>query len=412
MSGSFPPIEPVHVPDESRRIEATVSRMAQVRRRRRVFGVFAAVAVVLAVVLPITLTNGSGRPARVQAIGQPTTAIPTPSTSNTSPASTGSASTTTTPTTIPVASWPEQPLHEPTGGSYATLGGSLYVDEANPGQTATDEPVLRVDGQTTQVVARSALLPTGQLAAAGQTLWLAPQPTTPGQPLSVIELNPITLSGPGFLALPGASDSSGSPLVIAGNSAGLLWVGYGTHLYEIDTAHPAVVAQATANNQIVGLALDGSGRLYDSLSGEVPPTTPKVEQRNSVTGSLRASTTNPSVAGARLVAASSGVWASYRTGLLGASTLYAADTLAVATTSSAPYFAGGMDVYTSLAGGALWVTTTSNLTCADPDTGAVRASESSSNGYPPTVVAVIASHVFASSTQGLSLLRPPKACGI
>jgi hypothetical protein len=298
------------------------------------------------------------------------------------------------------------------GGSYATLGGSLYVDESNPAQTPTDEPVLRIDGQTAQVVARSAALPTGQLAAAGQTLWLAPQPTIPGQPLSVIELNPVTLSGPGSVALPGTSESGASPLVIAGNSAGLLWVAYGTHLYEIDTAHPAVVAQATASNQIVGLALDSNGRLYDSLSGQTPPATPKIEQRNSATGSLTASATNPSVDGASLVATSSGVWASYRTGLQGASTLYAADTLAVASTSRAPYFAGGMDVYTSLAGDVLWVTTSSNLTCADPDTGAFRASESSSNGYPPAVVAVIASHVFTSSTKGLSLLHPPNVCGV
>lgn len=409
MSGPFPPIEPLHVPDENSRLQATVSRAAQLRRRRRALGAVAAVAaVVLAVVLPITLSGGSGRPAKVQVVGQPTTTA-IPATSATAPTGT---STTTTPTSIPSTSWPEHPLNEPPGSSFATLGGSLYIDEANPTQTTTSEPVLRIDGQTTKIVARSAELPTGQLAAAGQTLWLAPQPTRSGQPLNVIELNPLTLSGPGSVALPGTSDSSGSPLVIAGNSAGLLWVAYGTHLYEIDTAHPAVVAQATASNQIVGLALDSSGRLYDSLSGQAPPTTPKIEQRNSATGALKASATNPSVAGARLVASSTGVWASYRTGLQGASTLYAADTLAVASTSAAPYFAGGMDVYTSLAGNVLWVTTMSNRTCADANTGAVRASESSTNGYLPGVVAVIANHVFASSAQGLSLLQPPKACGV
>ena len=324
-----------------------------------------------------------------------------------------SASTTTTTPPAPATEWPVQRLNLPAGGSYATLGGSLYVDPENTTPTPTEESVVRIDAQTGQIVAKSAALPTGSLAAAGQTLWLAPQPTPAGQRLRVIELNPVSLTGPGDVALPGVSTGpNGPPLVLAGNPAGTLWAAYGNHLYKIDTARAAVVAQATANNQIVGLALDNQARLYDSLNIQSPQTPPQIEQRSSTTGSLVASANNSSVAGAALVATSTGVWASYRTGLQGASTRYAADTLTVNRPAQAPYFAGGMDVYTTLAGGVLWVTTITNLTCADPDTGAVRASEPSANGYPPIVVAVVASHVFAVDTAGLSIIKPPTPCGI
>jgi hypothetical protein len=73
MTGSFPPIEPDRVSDEGSRLKATVSRIAQLRRRRRALGAVAAAAVALAVLLPITLSSGSGRPRSVQVVGQPTT---------------------------------------------------------------------------------------------------------------------------------------------------------------------------------------------------------------------------------------------------------------------------------------------------------------------------------------------------
>jgi hypothetical protein len=100
MTGPFPPIEPFHPRDEDSRLQATASRISQLRRRRRVLGAGIAAAVVLAVVLPITLSGGPARSRSVQVIGQPTT-TPALSPSTLAPAPTSTLALTTTVPSAP-----------------------------------------------------------------------------------------------------------------------------------------------------------------------------------------------------------------------------------------------------------------------------------------------------------------------
>ena len=298
------------------------------------------------------------------------------------------------------------------------LGDSLYSDNQSSGQ------VIEISGTTGQVVTRSANLPTGSLATAGNTLWIAPRQLSTGQALRLIELDPVTLTGPGTVALPATSEGvGGPPLLLAGNSSGLLWAAYGDHLYRVDTAIPAVVAQISTSSQVLGLALDNSGRLYDSLEGFAE----RVEQRNAATGGLVTSTSNSAIAGSTLTASPAGVWASYRTGMDAAITLYGAGSMTVIGppsngsplgsgpqgSESGPDFYGPMFATATVADGVLWTTTFTNLTCADPDTGAIRATEPDADGNL-NVVAVAGGHVYAVNTSEnqLSWLTPPAACAL
>lgn len=82
----FPSIDPVQVPDQERRLSDTAARVTHLRRRRMALTAGVAVAAILAVVLPLTLTGSPARSQRVQVVGQPTatTASPTSATAATS----------------------------------------------------------------------------------------------------------------------------------------------------------------------------------------------------------------------------------------------------------------------------------------------------------------------------------------
>ena len=108
MTGPFPPVEPVHVPDVTSRLKATISRAARLRRRRRILAAIFAAATVLAVVLPLTVFGGGVRPATLRVIGPPNS-----SGLNPSPGVPATSTTTTPPTsTVPdpsTFSWTEHP---------------------------------------------------------------------------------------------------------------------------------------------------------------------------------------------------------------------------------------------------------------------------------------------------------------
>lgn len=92
----FPPIAPLHLPDQERRLQAAAARVTHLRRRRAALSVAALVAVIAGLVLPLTLLGGSGRPHHLQVVGGPaTTASPA---STASPSSTASPATTASPT--------------------------------------------------------------------------------------------------------------------------------------------------------------------------------------------------------------------------------------------------------------------------------------------------------------------------
>lgn len=348
-------------------------------------------------------------------------ARPSGTTAPTSTAPTRAAASTTS-TTVPSPPWPQTPIATRQATSFASLGRSLYAVGSNPEVPAQPAPVTRIDASTDVVAAVSVVLPAGEVVVAGQTLWLVDQPATPTSPLVLYRLNPITLTVLARISLPQDVSPALTPdgSVPAGDQSGTLWVGYEEELYRIDPYNGTVITEVATPNVISGLALDDHGRMYLSVQG----LSPMIEQRSAVTGALQAAVPVDDIASVAFSPIGNGVWASYRSGMAGSSSLYAADTLTVIAPPPGELegpdvqgdpFVATMGTTATVLGGVLWLTSIDDIACADPDNGAVRAI----HDYPRVaqsdniqVVAVFARKVFAYNyiTATIAILTPPNAC--
>ncbi|HLI57151.1 MAG TPA: hypothetical protein VKY26_09005 [Actinomycetota bacterium] len=188
----------------------------------------------------------------------------------------------------------------------------------------------------------------------------------------------------------------------------------GEDLFRVQATTGAFVGPIPEAQQIDSVSLDPSGSLlYSGGQGSSGETI--VTEYNASTGSVLQTAAIPAaVAGAEVAATDAGVWTSYRSGMAGQAELLARSTLHYAEppqqiTSEGPFTTynemGGVGI--SVSEGVLWVTSASSLTCADPTTSAVRATDTvdSSWGF------VSANHaLFGSSASGLSIISPPAAC--
>jgi hypothetical protein len=129
-----------------------------------------------------------------------------------------------------------------------------------------------------------------------------------------------------------------------------------------------------------------------------------------------------SVAGATLTAVPGGVWASFRTGMLGLTIhlgqaglkMIAPPGPGIALTSPSGVFHWPMYEATAYGGGALWVANEVGIVaCLNPRTGQVRASEQVSQAQLPYQFQAIdpALHaIYALNTNGLLQIAPPQRC--
>jgi hypothetical protein len=92
-NGPFPPIEPLHLPDQERRLDAATSRVSHLRHRKAVLGVAGVALLVAGLVVPITLTWNPTRSPASRVLGGPN---PTSVASSTLPTTSTSVSPTST----------------------------------------------------------------------------------------------------------------------------------------------------------------------------------------------------------------------------------------------------------------------------------------------------------------------------
>ena len=286
--------------------------------------------------------------------------------------------------------------------------------------TGAASPVLGLDPGSGRQLAASLPVAAGQLASAGDSLWLASQTGySPPGPVTVTayQLDPSTLVIRQFEVLP-APKGSLAQAPIAGSSDGRVWVGDGGMLGRLDgTAAGGLVTSVTAGGPVFSLTLDGQGRLYDSLRPVSGPAV--VEQRDATTGRLQATRPIPqATSGIDLGASSTGVWASYRSGTGASSVLLAANSLAPQALPDASLFSGPGDTTATVSGGVLWVSGSQHLICADPGTGAIRATESRPGVGPVSGPVALGRLLYvaalpASSREpaaSISVVSPPAAC--
>jgi hypothetical protein len=236
--------------------------------------------------------------------------------------------------------------------------------------------------------------PASDLAMASGYLWVYGAGGTSARPGVVSQVSPATLARIRAIPLPRAPASFGLPATVTAGPKGSVWIGYDRTLLRVDAAtghtlaritlppglavgSDAVAASGTALYAASTHAAKDGGMAgavmleYDARSGR--------ELADASGGLLRYS-----VAGAELTAVPGGVWASFRTGMLGLTIHLGANGLPmisppgphIGRTPANGVFHWPMYATASYGGGALWVANQASIVaCLDPRTGTVRASE-------------------------------------
>lgn len=212
--------------------------------------------------------------------------------------------------------------------------------------------------------------------------------------------------------------ASSYPAVLAAVPRGPLWVGIGKGLYRVSPTTGAVTATIAQPGALTDLSVSPDGTVLYTASSEGNGVGLIVTERSSTNGAVLSTTSIPgAVAGGQLSASSSGVWASFRTGMLGDTILLRSSDLrrlvpapGMTGTLATPFVAV-MGVDGTVSGSALWLSSYQSLACADPSTGQVRASEPLPGREAGRVVAY-PDAVYVPTPGGLTVAQPPGACRV
>jgi hypothetical protein len=243
-------------------------------------------------------------------------------------------------------------------------------------------------------------------------------------PRTLAIIRGITVGGPGSDCNPSVAPGAGTTV----------WIGCGQKLFELNAATGTTVRTVPlpAGVTVGSLATDPSlTHLYVSVSD--PSLGPTIEEFDAATAALATSTrvgsalTSPDIS-----AGPSGVWASFRVGMSGATVLLGQRDLtriapSQAETAAEPdgIFGWMMGAETFYSANTLWITSDGwpgdlpggasggVLACLDPATGVVRAREASSSLVAFTPLATDTVHgllYLLAQDNELIAVTPPRAC--
>jgi hypothetical protein len=288
----------------------------------------------------------------------------------------------------------------------------------------------------TGVARRGPTFPVSDVSVAGGFVWvsgdLAAGPSRPASSRPVLyQVNPRTLAVMGSWRGPGRSGRY-APVSVAAGPARTVWVGWRGTLRQLRTGTGATVRQVRLPAGLLAsdIAVDPAARyLYVAGEGRLGGVT--ALEYAAGTGRLLASAARSplrfSVGGAALTAVPGGVWASFRTGLLGQTILLRQPGLGpvplpasylpgVPPASARPnFYHYAMGASTGYGGGALWLSQdTSGLTgCVAPGTGQVRSAATLrllADGGELLGVRPSAREIFAAGPSGLIVITAPARC--
>lgn len=273
--------------------------------------------------------------------------------------------------------------------------------------------------------------PGGGVTMASGYLWVYSAPGARAQPV-VSQVNPVTLEPVRSIRLPSVpANFGGLPVAVTAGPAGSVWIGSDRTLLRVSVStgkpltavtlphglaggnaavNPAGTTLYVSATHVVRGGIEGLVMLeYDARTGR------KLTEASG--GVIRYS-----VAGASLTAVPGGVWASFRTGMLGLTIHLGANSLqmiappgpGIALTRPGGVFHWSMYETTSYGGGALWVANQAGIVaCLDPRTGTTRASEhlpQSQLIYHIDAIDPTARTIYALHNADLLQITPPGRC--
>jgi len=324
------------------------------------------------------------------------------------------------PTASPAA-WAEQTIASAVGiQSITPIPEGVYWlsqsdDMSGHGATIT---VFRYDpssGQLTNGPSVVGFVGSQALTVTGGWVWLV---VGVGDDLHVEQISPLTLVIHATRSLRVSEGYVPANPVLTATADGPLWVAGGDDLWALDPGTGAVETELNTGNEISSMSTDPTGSLLYTGGQMTDSGGPSVTEYDARTGQELKRMSTQSIGPGTVAATAGGVWVSARTGMAGdAVELSATGLKQVAPPASESRGFGTFDqimgVWSSVSEQTLWLTSTTDLTCADPATGAVRASETT----PSTVSAPAASgqklYAIASANgviDDVVVITPPAKC--
>jgi hypothetical protein len=239
-----------------------------------------------------------------------------------------------------------------------------------------------------------------------------------GEDVVVDQIDPSTLSVHATESLPVRDGKTSVNPVLTATVSGPLWVAGDKDLWALNPNTGAVESEFNTGDEIASMSTDPSGSLFYT-GGEVNADGEwSVKEYDAQTGRELMHTAGIAVGTARVAATTGGVWVSLRSGMAGgAAELSATGLTRIAPPASESRGFGTFDAMGGVESGVsektLWLAQITSLTCADPRTGAIRASEPT----PMDIIAPVASgnllYAFASSggvSGSVVVITPPAKC--
>jgi hypothetical protein len=261
------------------------------------------------------------------------------------------------------------------------------------------------------------------LTATGGWVWMV---VAVGDDLVVRQLDPSTLAlhASKSLRVKDGVSPVGPPFIYPAMTQtvdGPLWVSAGDDLWALNPSTSVVETQFNAGNDILSMSTDPSGNLLYAGGETTTDDEANVTEFNAHTGQ-ELMRTSFEANGPLVAATTGGVWVSTRSGMAGGVVELSVASLEriappASTDQGLGTFYAMSGVGSSVSEGTLWLTGLGigddpSLTCADPTTGAVRASES-----PVSVFAPIASGHLLYAVESLDsgvgevvAIAPPAKC--
>ncbi|HUY45244.1 MAG TPA: hypothetical protein VMV92_05915 [Streptosporangiaceae bacterium] len=300
---------------------------------------------------------------------------------------------------------------------------------------ASGRYVLECTELRTGTVHQGPALPVGHLAIASGYLWVygaaGSGAAGSGAQPHVSQVDPRSLGLIRSIRLPAVPAPDYPMMAIAAGPGGSVWIGSFQALLRVDATTGAVLARVSlpAGLAVSDISADpGRRHLYVSMAhlanggiqgSEVAEYDARSGRRLAVAVS---GLITDSVAGAALTAVPGGVWASFRTGMLGLTIRLRRSDLAmtvppgqgIAQAPATGLFHWPMYATTVYGGGALWLATqTGIVACLNPETGKVRAAERVPQArliYQLLAADPVSRQVFAVGARGLLRISPPRRC--
>jgi len=330
------------------------------------------------------------------------------------------ATPTPTPSPAPTGSWVTQRLSIGSVTAMALDSSAVFALYAPGPVNGRSVPtrLARIDRSSGAFV--TADVPPGamQMARAGSALWIAPGGESFGTGANVLTLvDSVILKLKGQVQLPARSGTNTFFGPQLAGTASLLWLGYGNRVYRLNPQTGSTILGQSLPGTATSLSIDPSGhRLYVGV--EVTPTSSGQDQAvelDALTGARLASaeTGGIGLGGPHVAAAADGVWVSYATGMMGAVEHRSATSLAALPIAGLNpndnVLRGTNGIGAFVGGGTLWLIDgmAERVTCADPASGALRASAQETF---PSAFVVDSSGAYLGDGGGVATLQPDPSC--